>query len=222
MRPQLFNRWHAAIPIILLCGAAWTWISRPVVKENAFLDPQPALRHPAPDFALPLFGATAAEGQSFMLSSARGQPVVLNFWATWCGPCRREFPALQAAAAQHGQCLAQSATAGADAENGSNAPPDPKCVLFIGVNQGERPDDVARFLSEIQQDEDLSESSTGERTAASDFAIVMDSSLEVGLLYNVQGLPLTFFIDAEGIIRSIWSGEMNSVILAERIAEIQP
>ena len=50
----------------------------------------------------------------------------------------------------------------------------------------------------------------------------MDSSLEVGRRYNVQALPLTYFIDAEGIIRGVWSGEMNSVILAERIAEILP
>ncbi len=222
MRPQLFNPWHAAIPIILLFGAAWTWISRPSVKETAFLDPQPALPHPAPDFTLPLFSATAAAGQSFTLSAARGQPVVLNFWATWCGPCRREFPTLQAAAARHGQCLAQAATTGVGEESAINAPSDPECVLFIGVNQGERPDDVARFLEEIQQVPGLSESSAGEQTGASNFALVMDSSLEVGRLYNVQGLPLTFFIDADGTIRSIWSGEMNSVILAERIAEIQP
>lgn len=44
---------------------------------------------PAPDFVLPDLG-----GQSWQLSQARGQTLLINFWATWCEPCRREMPAL--------------------------------------------------------------------------------------------------------------------------------
>lgn len=43
----------------------------------------------------PTFTATTLDGQTIDLAASRGKVVVLNYWATWCTPCRREMPALQ-------------------------------------------------------------------------------------------------------------------------------
>ena len=86
------------ISAIALCGAiiAFAMIAS---AQSAFAVAE--VGQPAPALVVP-----ELNGQSFDLSALRGKVVVINFWATWCPPCRQEMPALSAFYRQyHGQGL---------------------------------------------------------------------------------------------------------------------
>ena len=65
--------------------------------ENIFasLSSKPKIGSQVPDFSL-----NDLEGNSVSISQFRGKPVVLNFWATWCGPCLVEIPLFEAVSDQ--------------------------------------------------------------------------------------------------------------------------
>lgn len=171
------NGWLLAALAVLALGGAWTWLSRvPAEQLPANRPAQPAVGFPAPDFTL-----ATLDGGEFNLAAQQGTPVVLNFWATWCGPCEREIPTLQAASVNYAER-----------------------VQIVGVDQGESFEAVQRFADDYGMT----------------FTVPMDQNGEVSYAFNVKGLPTTYFIDADGVIRKIWHGEMNSVTLAEGIQEL--
>jgi thiol-disulfide isomerase/thioredoxin len=61
-------------------------------QSSASLEVKPEVGHRAPDFTL-----KTLNGETIKLSELKGTPVLINFWATWCGACREEMPTLQKA-----------------------------------------------------------------------------------------------------------------------------
>jgi cytochrome c biogenesis protein CcmG, thiol:disulfide interchange protein DsbE len=98
--------------------------SPPPDYERALADAPPALAriYAQPNELLP-GGVEAFERR---LRALRGHPVVVNKWASWCGPCRAEFPFLQRAVARYGERVA-----------------------FLGVDSEDSDDTARQFLSEF-------------------------------------------------------------------------
>ena len=111
-----------------LLGALWAasfaWSAAAASDAAGLLDPVPE-QPEAPGFEL-----QGPDGKTYSLADMRGQPVIVNFWATWCPPCRAEMPSMQRAWEQL----------------------DGQGVMVVAVNVGERKEEIDAFVEQVQVD----------------------------------------------------------------------
>ncbi len=160
-----------------MLGAAWIFVSRVPDAGAAAADPREAARA---GFLAPRIQTIMLSGEAFDLQALRGHVVVLNFWATWCAPCRAEMPALQAVY---------------DKRKGNG-------LALVGINQMEEPADITPFLAQYH----LS------------FPVALDTKGVWSQRYRVLGLPTTYFINRQGVIRDVvFGGPIDPALLESKI-----
>jgi peroxiredoxin len=125
----------------------------------------PLVGSPAPEILL-----KDLQGQDVKLSDLRGKVVLVNFWATWCKPCKEEMPAMQA----------------------SYDKLRDRGFVVLAVNELEDTEKVAEHI----------------RAYGHTFPVVMDRNNTVANKYGVVGLPASFLIDRQGIVRERVSGNL--------------
>ena len=131
----------------------------------------------APDFTV-----YDLEGDPHKLSDFRGKPVILNFWATWCGFCEAEMPDFEEKYQQYG---------------------DQIHFLMVDVTDG--------------QQETVEKASAFIAERGFTFPVYYDTAMEATASYGTGGLPVTYFLDAEGYFVAWQQGMLTADTLQKGI-----
>lgn len=121
--------------------------------------PGPQVGQPAPALS-----AKSLDGRSLSLADFKGKVLVLNFWATWCPPCRLETPDMISAYRKLGK---------------GN-------VAFLGLDSTEQPPIIQAFIA----------------SKGLNYPVALDEAKKTSHAYDVNGIPTTYVIDGQGIVRA--------------------
>ena len=131
---------------------------------------------------VPELNAERYNGTRLVLSEHIGQPMVINFWASWCVPCRDEQPILESTWRDYAD----------------------KDVLFVGVN--------------IQDEEAVGRAYLKEFDVT--YPNVKDDKGRATVEFGVIGLPVTFFVNKQGLVERRYVGALNSLQLTGWVEDI--
>lgn len=148
-------------------------------QESAEQDSGDQSKTAAYDFEL-----TDQYGESHRLSDYKGKVIFLNFWGTWCPPCRAEMPDIQ-------KLYEEYAAQGEDAEVvilGAAAP---------GMGQEGTEEEITQFM----------------RENGYTYPVLMDTDWEMFTWYGITSFPTTFMIDRDGNIFGYVPGQMTEEIM---------
>lgn len=137
----------------------------------------PLLNQPAPEISL-----ATVDGRPVTLSSLRGRPVIVNFWASWCIPCRDEFPLLVDAYERY-------------RDDG---------LEILGVIHDDGPQTAREFA----------------QSYGATWPLLADPDDVAWRAYRGAFLPISYFIDRDGVIRSVSYGAPPSGVLDQEIERI--
>ena len=168
--------------VLMFIACAFILVSQITVAYAEGFNPVPpdtSIGSKAPEFTL-----EDISGKEVSLSSFKGKPVLLNFWATWCPYCRRERPHLN--------------TLYNDYKD--------KGLIILSVSTDQSVAKVKEYL----------------KNTPADFIVLSDWKGTVSLLYGVQGLPTSYLISREGIIKQRFVGfrewsDPSSKILIDKL-----
>jgi peroxiredoxin len=135
----------------------------------------------APDFTLKTYN-----GKTVKLSDLKGKRVLLNFWASWCGPCEEEMPVMQKVYEE----LKEDQ------------------VEFVAVNMTIGKETIESATQFVKQ-------------FGLTFPVPLDIEGEVMKLYEVYGLPTSYFIDSDGVIRAKYFGPMEEKFMKEELTKLK-
>lgn len=130
-------------------------------------------------------------GNTHTLSEYKGKTVFLNFWATWCGPCRNEMPEIQK--------LYEEYEAQADSD-----------VVILGV--------AAPDLGGEASEEEIKAFLEGNGYT---YPVVMDKTGEIFASYGISAFPTTFMIDRDSNVYGYVSGQLSEDVMRNIIEQTQ-
>jgi cytochrome c biogenesis protein CcmG/thiol:disulfide interchange protein DsbE len=150
----------------LLLGGLILWIIRAQPENPQFsMNPLPRIGS-----AIPAFELSDLEGKKKSNLDFQGRPVIINFWATWCGPCKLEMPILQKIRQEY----------------------DGK-ISLVAVNFEEPRETVKQFLTQNKIE----------------VPVLLDETGSMANSYGIHAFPVTYFIDAKGVIKSMHIGQLD-------------